>query len=366
MRRSLAARLPDFPWDLLVDAKQKALAHSGGIVDLSIGTPVDPTPQMARDALSQAANSPGYPTAIGSPEVREAAAAYLCRRWGVPNVGAAEVLALIGSKEFVAALPTQLGLSAEDSVVIPRLAYPTYSVGVQVAGCREIACDDPAELGDESPALIWLNSPSNPSGATMSPDRMREWVAYARRCGSIVAADECYGEFGWDTEPVSILHPDICGGTHEGLLAVLSLSKRSNLAGYRAGFVAGDRTLINELGQVRKHLGMMMPMPVQHAMTAMLADQDHVERQRARYLGRRHRLGDALHASGWRIDHSEAGLYLWTTRGEDCLTSVDRLAELGILVAPGNFYGAPGAQHVRIALTATDERIEAAAARLTA
>ena len=191
---------------------------------------------------------------------------------------------MIGTKELVAWLPTLLGLGPDDLVVYPTMAYPTYQVGAVIAGCRTLACDDLDELGDQRPALVWINSPSNPTGQILAPEVLAARVRTARERGAMVASDECYGEFGWDAEPVSVLHPSICGGEHDGLLALHSLSKRSNLAGYRAGFVAGDDQLVAELLAVRKHAGMIVPGPVQAAMITLLGDQDHVEEQRARYL----------------------------------------------------------------------------------
>jgi succinyldiaminopimelate transaminase len=230
-----------------------------------------------------------------------------------------------------------------------------------------VACDDLTRLDDEGvrPALVWLNSPSNPTGEVLAPAVLAERVAWARAHGAIVASDECYGEFGWEADPVSVLHPDVAGDSHDGLLALFSLSKRSNLAGYRAGFVAGDPALVGELLEVRKHLGMLVPRPVQDVMVAVLADTAHVEVQRERYASRRARLRPALEAAGFTIHHSEAGLYLWATRGEDSRTTLGWLAERGILVAPGDFYGAAAAEFVRCALTATDERIDAAVRRLS-
>jgi succinyldiaminopimelate transaminase len=221
-------------------------------------------------------------------------------------------------------------------------------------------------VGEERPALVWLNSPSNPTGQILDTTELRRRVAWARARGAIVASDECYGEFGWDAEPVSVLHPSVSGGDLTGLLALHSLSKRSNLAGYRAGFVAGDEALVTELLAVRKHAGMIMPRPVQEAMRVLLADQEHVAEQRDRYARRRALLRPALEAAGFTIDHSEGSLYLWASRGENGRTTVDWLADRGILVAPGDFYGAAAARHVRVALTATDERAAAAADRLTA
>jgi succinyldiaminopimelate transaminase len=364
-RRSLAADLPDFPWDTLAAAKAVAQGHPDGIVDLSMGTPIDPTPEIAKRALSRAANSPGYPLTSGTRRLREAIASYLSRRWDANVLEESATLPVIGTKELVAWLPTLLGLGPDDLVVYPTTAYPTYLVGARIAGCRSIACDDLDELADEEPALVWLNSPSNPTGAILPADVLAARVAWARSRGAVVVSDECYGEFGWEAEPVSVLHPMVSGGNYTGLLAVHSLSKRSNLAGYRAGFVAGDSRLVAELLAIRKHAGMIVPGPVQEVMIDLLADHDHVEIQRQRYLGRRARLRPALETAGFMIEHSEGSIYLWATRGEEGRASVDFLAQQGILVAPGDFYGPAATRHVRLALTATDERIEAAVDRLS-
>ncbi|HEY5979006.1 MAG TPA: succinyldiaminopimelate transaminase [Microlunatus sp.] len=365
-RGRLTAALPDFPWDSLAEAKARAGAHPGGIVDLSVGTPVDPTPEIGRRALAEAADSPGYPLTSGTGPLREAMAAYLTDRWGAVGLSPAATLPAIGTKELVAWLPTLLGLGPDDLVVFPTMAYPTYEVGARIAGCRFLAADDPAEVGDERPALVWLNSPSNPTGQILDAAELRRRVDWARAAGAIVASDECYGEFGWDTEPVSVLHPSVSGGDLSDLLALHSLSKRSNLAGYRAGFVAGDEDLVNELLAVRKHAGMIMPRPVQEALRVLLGDQEHVTEQRERYARRRALLRPALETAGFTVDHSEGSLYLWVTRGESGRDTVAWLADRGILVAPGDFYGPAAAQHVRVALTATDERVAAAADRLTA
>jgi succinyldiaminopimelate transaminase len=356
--------LPDFPWDTIAAARAIAEAHADGIVDLSIGTPIDPTPERARLALSRAANSPGYPLTSGTSALREALASYLTRRWGAVGLSRDDTLPVIGTKELVAWLPTLLGLGPDDLVVYPTMAYPTYLVGAKIAGCRAIACDDLDELGDEQPALIWINSPSNPTGQILDMEALKHRVNWARERGALVASDECYGEFGWEAEPISVLNPSINDGRCNGLLAVHSLSKRSNLAGYRAGFVAGDRDVVADLLLVRKHAGMMVPRPVQETMIDLLNDHDHVEEQRARYLRRRTMLWAALEAAGFRIEHSEGAIYLWATRDEDCHTSVDSLARMGILVAPGDFYGRAASRHVRVALTAIDERVATAADRL--
>ncbi len=361
---TLAARLPAFPWDSLAPAADLARAHPGGIVDLSVGTPVDPVPEVVRAALRAADNSPGYPLTAGTPALREAAAGWLARRHGV-SVDPAAVLPVIGTKEFIASLPTLLGCGPGDVVVHPALAYPTYDVGARLAGARPVAADGLVTLGPEPVRLAWLNSPSNPTGQVLPAEHLRKVVSWARERGAVVASDECYLELGWEATPLSVLHPDACAGSHEGLLAVHSLSKRSNLAGYRAGFVTGDAALIADLLEVRKHAGLIMPAPVQAAMTAALGDDAHAAEQRARYAGRRDRLRPALAAAGWAVDQSAAGLYLWAAHPElDCWASVQRLAEAGILVAPGEIYGPGGSLHVRVALTATDERIDAAVTRL--
>ncbi len=359
----LSSRLPDFPWDTLSGAKATASAHPDGIVDLSVGTPVDPTPQMAIDALTAFGDSPGYPTVWGAPETRRAIVDYLRDRWHSVPLTDESVMPVVGTKELVGWLPTLLGVGAGEAVVFPECAYPTYEVGALTSGARPVALDDPASIPDDA-RLIWINSPANPSGRILGLDELRAFVTAARELGAVLASDECYGEFAWDAEPISVLDPRVNDGDLTGLLAVHSLSKRSNAAGYRAGFVAGDPAVVQELVAVRKHLGMIVPRPIQGAMIALLGDREHVEEQRQRYLARRATLRPALEAAGFRIDHSEGSLYLWATRDEPCRDTVAWLAERGILVAPGDFYGPAAANHVRIALTGTDERIAAAASRL--
>jgi succinyldiaminopimelate transaminase len=289
----------------------------------------------------------------------------MSRRLGVSPDPAA-VLPTLGAKELVARLPMLLGFGAGDVVGFPSLAYPTYSVGALLAGATPQVLDATLAAGPARIAMLWVNSPANPTGRVLPPDHLRKMVDWARERGTILVSDECYIEFGWDEEapPFSVLHPSICGSAHDGLLAVHSLSKRSNLAGDRAGFVSGDPGLVARLLEVRKHAGMIVPAPVQAAMIAALDDDAHVVEQRARSRARRAVLRPALEAAGFTIEHSAAGLYLWASRDEDCWTTVDWLAARGILVAPGSFYGAAGARHVRVALTAPDERVQAAAARL--
>ena len=359
-------RLPAFPWDRLEPYKATAAAHADGIVDLSVGTPVDPVPELIRQALTDAADSPGYPTVWGTAGLRDALTNWCERRLGAVGLTHRNVLPVVGSKEFVAWLPTQLGLGPGDRVAHPRLAYPTYEVGARLARAASVVYDTPAELDPDGLRLLWLNSPSNPTGRVLDKDELTQAVAWARRHGVLLVSDECYLELGWEADPVSVLHPEVCGGSYEGIVAVHSLSKRSNLAGYRAAFVAGDPAVLGELLEIRKHGGMMVPAPVQAATVAALADDAHVTAQRERYAARRASLRDALAARGFRIEHSEASLYLWATRDEPCWKTVGDLAGLGVLVAPGDFYGTAGERHVRVALTATDERVAAAARRLSA
>jgi succinyldiaminopimelate transaminase len=357
--------LPDFPWDSLVPFKTTAQAHPDGLVDLSVGTPVDPTPDVVQDALRAASDAPGYPQTWGTPALREAVSAWFARRRGVPDVDPDGVLPTIGSKEMVAWLPTLLGLGPEHTVVIPRVAYPTYDVGARLAGCQVVVADATTALGPGRADLVWVNSPSNPTGQVLGVEHLAKVVAWARDRGAVVVSDECYAELAWDGQPVpTLLDPRVTGGSHEGLLALYSLSKQSNLAGYRAAFAAGDPALVGRLLEVRKHAGMIVPAPVQAAVVAALGDDEHVAVQRERYRARRERLLAGLAAAGFGVDHSGAGLYLWATRDEDSWASVAWLAERGVLVAPGAFYGTAGARHVRVATTATDERVAAAADRL--
>jgi succinyldiaminopimelate transaminase len=365
----VSASLPEFPWDTLSDAKAQAAAHPDGIVDLSVGTPVDPVAPLIQDALAAAGCSSGYPPTAGTARLRESAVAALARRFGITGLTEADVLPVIGSKELIAWLPTLLGLGPSDVVVVPELAYPTYDVGARLARAQVLRADSLTQVGPQSPGLFYLNSPSNPTGRVLGVDHLRKVVGWARerqrRKDVIVASDECYLGLAWDAEPFSVLHPSVCGGDHTGLLAVHSLSKTSSLAGYRAGFVVGDPGMVAELLAVRKHAGMMVPTPIQAAMVAALDDDAHERQQRERYARRRAALLPAMRSAGFAVDHSEGGLYLWATRGEPCQDSLSWLAARGILVAPGDFYGPRGAQHVRVALTATDERIAAAVHRLT-
>jgi succinyldiaminopimelate transaminase len=363
-RRPVSGRLPDFPWDKLTDYAATARSHPDGIVDLSVGTPVDATPAVAQQALRDAADSPGYPLTIGLAETRQACIDWLQRRFGVTSLGPDAVLPVIGSKELIGSLPSHLGIGPGDLVVYPSLAYPTYEVGAALAGADVIATDSLLALGPRTPAIVWVNSPSNPTGRVLPAEHLRKMVDWCRERGVLLISDECYLECVWEGDVVSVLDPAVNGGSLDGILAVHSLSKRSNLAGYRCAFVAGDPAVVGELLAVRKNLGLQMPGPQQHAMIAALNDDAHVDEQHARYAARRLSLKAALEEAGFTIDHSEASLYLWATRGESCWDTVAWFAERGILVAPGDFYGVAGKQHVRVAFTATDERVAAAVRRL--
>jgi succinyldiaminopimelate transaminase len=300
---TLAARLPAFTWDRIEPLREKAIHHPNGPVDLSMGTPVDPVPDVVRGALARASNSPGYPATWGTPRLRSAAAGWLARAHGA-GVPPEDVLPVIGTKEFIAWLPVMLGLGPGDVMVYPELAYPTYDIGARLAGVSAVASDSLLSLGPARVRLVWLNSPSNPTGRVLPAEHLRKVVQWARELGAVVASDECYITLGWEAPPVSVLHPSVSGGSSAGVLAVHSLSKRSNLAGYRAGFVTGDPALVAELLAIRKQAGMMVPGPVQAALTAALDDDAHAVVQRERYANRRSVLRAAFTQAGWTVEDS--------------------------------------------------------------
>ena len=370
---------PPYPHDRLEHLREVAEQVPGGMVDCSIGTPVDPMPEVAVRALSEtAASATGYPPSIGTVALRTAAASWVGRRFGV-EVGASGVIACVGTKEVVASLPRLLSLRdpSRDTVLYPGVSYPTYAMGAELAGLRAVPVpvDDrwhldlgAVDADDAARALlVWLNDPANPTGATATADEMRANVEWARAHGAVVASDECYAEFTYDdagepAEPVTALHAGI-----DGVLAVHSLSKRSNMAGLRAGFIVGDRELVTYLGEVRKHAGLMVPSPVQAAAAAALGDHEHVAAQRKRYAARRARLLPALEAWGLVHDGGPSTFYLWlrAARGEETGWSLaSRLAATGTLVAPGDLYGAAGHRHVRLAYSITDDQVELVGRRL--
>ena len=364
-----SSELPDFPWDSLTPVRERAAEYPGGAVDLTIGTPVDPVPDALQEALCERSDTPGYPPTIGTPELRDAISGWLVRRRGVtPAPG---ILPTLGSKEMVALLPAFLGLGEGDVVAFPEVAYPTYDVGARLAGATPLPLDTEADPASwpAGISMLWLNSPGNPNGHVLGVEQLRAIVAWARENGVVVASDECYGELPWDvSEAPSILDARVCDGDYTGLFCLYSLSKQSNLAGYRAAFIAGDPERIAALSEVRKHGGFLMPAPVQHAMAVGLNDDRHVAAQREIYRRRRAVLQEAVAAAGLESDpHTVAGLSLWVTDPSgrvDGWGLVRAFAELGIIVAPGDFYGVAGKGRVRISLTATDERVAEAADRM--
>ncbi|BCW46280.1 succinyldiaminopimelate transaminase [Arthrobacter sp. StoSoilB5] len=369
--------LPDYPWEAMAPYVATAAKHPGGVVNLSIGTPVDPTPGLIRDALASASDAHGYPTVHGTEALRQAVVDWFAARRGVMGLNPRDVMPTVGSKELVAWLPFLLGLGSGDVVVRPTVAYPTYDIGAMLAGATAVAADSLDELDAATRArvrLVWINSPGNPTGSVRSVESLRDIVSQAREVGAVVASDECYAELGWGEWDVqrggeavpSILDPRVSGGSTDGLLCVYSLSKQSNLAGYRAAFVAGDSAIMANLVNSRKHAGMIVPYPVQEAMRVALGDSGHVLAQKDLYRGRRERIVPALEKFGLQIHESKAGLYLWSTAGEATWDTVARFAELGIVVGPGVFYGDAGNGFVRVALTGSDERIDAAVERLSA
>lgn len=353
-------KLPDFPWDALAPYGQRARSHPEGAIDLSQGTPVDPTPEFIQAELRASANSPSYPVTTGSKELRDSLTKYAHEVLGA--TGDFDVLPTIGSKEMVALLPFLLEARR---ILIPKIAYPTYRVGGLLAKAEVIEVDiDPATWPRQGIDLVWLNTPSNPTGRVHSDDEMRAVLNWSREHDVTIASDECYLPFPDKKSGNSILR--FAAGENKNLIALHSLSKRSNLAGYRAAFAVGDSSLISKLLEVRKHMGMMVPLPVQRAMAIALSDEKHVSVQADLYKRRRERLASALLRSGFKVEHSEAGLYIWCTRDESDWQSVSWFADRGIIVTPGNFYGEAGNKHIRIALTATDAKIEEALLRIGA
>jgi succinyldiaminopimelate transaminase len=360
---------PVYPYEKTASSRAKADALPGGIVDLSIGTPCDPPPPIVLDALATSDTERGYPASVGFPALRDAACGWMDRRLGV-TVPADGVAACVGTKEFVGTLPQWLKLRtpSKDTILYPELAYPTYEMGAILAGCRAVpvAVDehwrlDVSTISDEDAAralCLWANTPGNPAGQIDDLAVVAEW---GRSHGVPVFSDECYVEFTWDGPRHTILEHGL-----EGLVAVHSLSKRSNLAGMRVGFYAGDPDLVHYLAETRKHVGMMVPGPSQAAATAALGDDDHVEEQRARYLQRLERFRDILGAVGVKAELPGGGFYLWAPAPDgDAWGLTDRLAaEGGVLLSPGDTYGPAGSAHVRVALVQPIDRLELVAQRL--
>jgi succinyldiaminopimelate transaminase len=359
---------PPYPYDRLDRFKPLAAAFEGGLIDFSIGTPCDPPPAEVVRALSASDSERGYPPSIGTEVLRRAIQGWFRRRFDL-EVPLGQVAACVGTKEFVATTPQWLRLRTpdRDTVLYPAVSYPTYAMGAILAGCRavpvperpggglDLAAIDPADT--ERALLLWSNSPSNPTGAL---DDLEAAAAWGRAHDVPVFSDECYVEFTWRAQPSTILQHGF-----DGVVAVHSLSKRSNLAGLRVGFYAGDAELVGYLKEVRKHVGMLVPGPAQAAGAVALADDDHVIVQRQRYQHRLERLARMLQDwSGHEVPLPDGGFYLWFDAG-DGWEFAERLArEGGALVSPGDFYGAGGTQYVRVAVVQPDHRVELLAARL--
>ncbi len=360
---------PPYPYDRLNTLKPLAEAHEGGMVDLSIGTPYDPPPASVVEALGHSDAERGYPPSIGTPAFRTAAASWLNRLVGT-DLDPANVAAAIGTKEFVAGLPQWLKLRTpdRDTVLYPAISYPSYAMGATLAGCRAVPVPvddqwridlsqiDPADA--ERALCLWVNTPGNPAGGL---DDLGAAAAWGRANGVPVFSDECYIEFTWEGEPRSILEHG-----SEGVVAVHSLSKRSNFAGARAGFYGGDADLVHYLSEVRKHAGFMVPGPVQAAAVVSFGDQAHVELQKARYLERLQMARELIATFGVDAPIPGGGFYLWAPAPDgDAWAFAETLArDAGILVSPGEFYGEAGAGHVRIAVVQPTEQLQRALDRV--
>jgi succinyldiaminopimelate transaminase len=354
---------PPYPYERLDDIAELAGKHDGGAVDLSIGTPCDPPPPEVVAALTAGDTVRGYPPSIGTAAFRRAAATWVERRLGASVDPASELAAVVGTKEFVASVPQYLALRRpdRDTVLYPEISYPTYEMGAILAGLRAVSYGSLTDISDDDAAralCVWVNSPANPAGTLTDLAAAATW---GRDRGVPVLSDECYAEFTWTGSPTTVLS----SGT-EGVLALHSLSKRDNFAGARIGFYAGDGDLVRYLREVRKHAGLMPPGPVQAAAVVALGDDDHVEIQRSRYIGRLRRLIDVLGAVGYSADMPDGAFYLWVPApGGDAWAAARDLAErAGMIVSPGEFYGPAGASHFRVAAVQPDERIELLAGRV--
>jgi succinyldiaminopimelate transaminase len=359
-------QLPEYPWQKLAPYKKTAEEHPDGLVDLSIGSPVDDTPEVIKNALAEASNSAGYPSATGTAALQQAIVDWFSARRSV-SLSTKQVMPTVGSKEFISWLPVMLGLGPGDAVIQPSLAYTAYEVGAKFAGCELISEDNP-DLWPENTKLIWINSPANPNGSVMTKADMKSAVIRARELGAVLVSDECYAELGWQAGFESkatpcLLEDDVTNGDMTNLLAIYSLSKQSNLAGYRAALAGGDENLIQGLINLRKHAGLIVPSPIQAAMVIALGDYSHVAKQKQLYRNRIQILSEALLSAGFSIADCQGGLYLWV-EVTDTFEAVERFSKLGILVGPGEFYGEAGKGHIRISATASDEDVQRASRRL--
>lgn len=370
---------PAYPYDRLDEARRVAASHDGGLVDLSVGTPGDPPPQAVLDALAgdgadEDRAARGYPTSVGSLLLREAIQQWTKTRFGV-GISLEELAVCVGTKEFVATTPQWMKLRTpgRDTVLYPAVAYPTYEMGATLAGLRavpvpldeqwrlDLSAIDPADA--RRALMLWVNTPGNPAGGL---DDLGAVAAWGLRHGVPVFSDECYSEFTWDGPPRTILGYGVGPDGLQGVVAVHSLSKRSNMAGMRVGWYAGDPEIVDYLREVRKHAGLMVPGPIQRAAAVALGDQDHVDAQRTRYRLRLRRFANVLQAVGAEVQMPAGGFYLWVrSPSGDGWEWTSWLAEQGgVLVSPGSFYGEDGASHVRVAMVAPMERLNVVASRL--
>ena len=359
---------PPYPYDRLDKFKPFAQKHEGGLVDLSIGTPCDAPAPAVVAALSSSNAERGYPPSIGSDALRNAAQAWMQRKFEI-SVPTSQIAACIGSKEFVATTPQYLKLRSpdRDTVLFPAVSYPTYEMGAILAGCRPVAVPMTSTGGIDTSKIsasdikralmIWSNSPNNPTGDL---DDLKALATWGRKNSVPVFSDECYVEFTWSRKPETILQHGL-----EGVVVLHSLSKRSNLAGVRVGVYAGDKEIVDYLKEVRKHVGMLVPGPAQAAAVVAFGDDESVKLQRDVYLRRLETLATVLSKwSGFNIDMPSGGFYLWFD-AKDGWEFAERVAkEGGALVSPGDFYGAGGANNVRVAVVQPDDKIALVASRL--
>lgn len=383
-----------YDWSRIADYRRVAAEVPGGAVDLSVGSPVDSTPLSVRGALTAASddrNAHGYPVTAGTDELREAIAVWMREVRGVDLGGInAGIVPTVGSKEAVSLMASLLRLGPGDVVVQPKVSYPTYEIGTQLAGATVLKVDDVSDVDSwrrvPNVKAVWVNSPCNPTGEVLSAGWLSEIVAAARQIGAVVLSDECYALLDWRggerfrgaktsderwLDEASLmsapcaLNPQVCENTADGVLVLYSLSKQSNMAGYRAAFIVGDVALVNRMTAYRKQIGQIVPGPVQAAMAEALRDADAVREQRERYRRRLVALVDALRAYGYQATMPQGALYVWVrARSGDCWRDMDELARIGIVPSPGEFYGAP--EFLRFSVTASDEAIVAAVERLRA
>ncbi len=363
-----------YDWSRIDSYRRRAEQCPGGLVDLSVGSPVDPVPRSVREALAAAADdgqARGYPKTAGDGLLRQAAADWFRRCRGVDlDALGADLVPTVGSKEAVALMASLLHLGPGDRVVQPRVSYPTYAIGTQLAGAQVTTVEDPADTDSwvHLPGVraIWINSPGNPSGRVIDRAGLAKIVQAARSIGATVLSDECYALLDWSGSAQAspcILESQVCGGDASGILCLYSMSKQSNMAGYRAALVAGDAQLVKAMTAYRKQVGLIVPGPVQGAMRAALEDGEAVTAQRDVYARRLHALTEALGAYGYDAVMPQGGLYIWApARSGDCWADMADLSRLGILASPGEFYG--DGRYLRFSSTINDEQLELALGRL--